>query len=86
MLKFSVSEHFSPSTEEAPVWISYVVIGASIGGSVLVFGLACLCIISGISWQRRRVSPPVPVQGEEMTVSPDHRLSLIFCLGAWQNR
>ncbi|NXN38085.1 CD4 protein, partial [Rhinoptilus africanus] len=40
--------------EEAPVWISYVVTGASIGGSVLVFGLACLCIISGISWQRRR--------------------------------
>ncbi|XP_050751081.1 T-cell surface glycoprotein CD4-like [Gymnogyps californianus] len=40
--------------EEAPVWISYAVIGASIGGSVLVFGLACLCIISGISWQQRR--------------------------------
>ncbi|NXS51575.1 CD4 protein, partial [Brachypteracias leptosomus] len=40
--------------EEAPVWISYAVIGASIGGSVLVFGFACLCIISGISWQRRR--------------------------------
>ncbi|NXA30275.1 CD4 protein, partial [Ibidorhyncha struthersii] len=40
--------------EEAPVWISYVVIGASIAGSVLVFGLACLCTISGISWQRRR--------------------------------
>ncbi|NXS75327.1 CD4 protein, partial [Pandion haliaetus] len=40
--------------EEAPVWISYMVIGASIAGSVLVFGLACLCIISGISWQRRR--------------------------------
>ncbi|NXH73253.1 CD4 protein, partial [Hydrobates tethys] len=40
--------------EEAPGWISYVVIGASIGGSVLVFGLACLCITSGISWQRRR--------------------------------
>ncbi|KGL87102.1 T-cell surface glycoprotein CD4, partial [Charadrius vociferus] len=40
--------------EEAPVWISYVVIGTSIAGSVLVFGLACLCIISGISWQRRR--------------------------------
>ncbi|KFQ66838.1 T-cell surface glycoprotein CD4, partial [Phaethon lepturus] len=40
--------------EEAPVWISYVVIGASIGGSLLVFGFACLCIISGISWQRRR--------------------------------
>ncbi|NXY75749.1 CD4 protein, partial [Glareola pratincola] len=40
--------------EEAPVWISYVVTGASIGGSVLVLGLACLCIISGRSWQRRR--------------------------------
>ncbi|NWH26408.1 CD4 protein, partial [Grus americana] len=40
--------------EEAPVWTSYVVIGAIIGGSVLVFGLACLCIINGISWQRRR--------------------------------
>ncbi|XP_010126650.1 PREDICTED: T-cell surface glycoprotein CD4-like [Chlamydotis macqueenii] len=42
------------TVEEAPVWISYVVTGASIGGSVLAFGLACLCIISGISWQRRR--------------------------------
>ncbi|NWX43520.1 CD4 protein, partial [Steatornis caripensis] len=40
--------------EEAPVWISYAVTGASIGGSVLAFGLACLCITSGISWQRRR--------------------------------
>ncbi|KFV15412.1 T-cell surface glycoprotein CD4, partial [Tauraco erythrolophus] len=40
--------------EEAPAWISYVITGASIGGSVLVFALACLCIISGISWQRRR--------------------------------
>ncbi|NXX56324.1 CD4 protein, partial [Scopus umbretta] len=40
--------------EEAPVWISYVVIGTSIGGSILVFGLACLCIVSSISWQRRR--------------------------------
>uniref|UniRef100_A0A663F3B4 Ig-like domain-containing protein n=1 Tax=Aquila chrysaetos chrysaetos TaxID=223781 RepID=A0A663F3B4_AQUCH len=48
--KISLNYH----VEEAPVWISYVVIGASIGGSVLVFGLACLCIISGISWQRRR--------------------------------
>ncbi|NXL64165.1 CD4 protein, partial [Chordeiles acutipennis] len=44
----------SYSVEEAPVWISYVVIGASIGGSVLLFGLTCLCIIGGISWQRRR--------------------------------
>ncbi|NXS95102.1 CD4 protein, partial [Jacana jacana] len=40
--------------EEAPVWISYVVIGTSIAGSVLVFGLVCLCIVSGISWRRRR--------------------------------
>ncbi|KFQ92372.1 T-cell surface glycoprotein CD4, partial [Nipponia nippon] len=40
--------------EEAPVWIRYVIIGASIGGSVLAFGLACLCIINGISWRRRR--------------------------------
>ncbi|NXG62676.1 CD4 protein, partial [Hemiprocne comata] len=40
--------------EEAPAWISYVITGTIIGGSVLVFGLACLCIISGISWQRRR--------------------------------
>lgn len=56
ILFVSASEYFSPSTEEAPVWISYVVIGTSIAGSVLVFALACLCIISGISWQRRRVS------------------------------
>ncbi|NXC17590.1 CD4 protein, partial [Corythaeola cristata] len=42
------------TVEEAPAWISYVITGASIGGSVLVFGLACLCIISGVSWQRRR--------------------------------
>ncbi|XP_074890889.1 T-cell surface glycoprotein CD4 [Buteo buteo] len=48
--KISLNYH----VEEAPVWIIYVIIGASIGGSVLVFGLACLCIISGISWQRRR--------------------------------
>ncbi|KFQ89646.1 T-cell surface glycoprotein CD4, partial [Phoenicopterus ruber ruber] len=40
--------------EEAPSWIRYVVIGASIGGSVLLFGLVCLWIISGINWQRRR--------------------------------
>ncbi|NWR77713.1 CD4 protein, partial [Centropus unirufus] len=42
------------SVEEAPVWITYVVIAASIASSVLVFGSACLCITSGISWQRRR--------------------------------
>ncbi|NXJ65572.1 CD4 protein, partial [Rostratula benghalensis] len=40
--------------EEAPAWISYVVIGTSIASSVLVFGLACLCIVSGRSWQQRR--------------------------------
>ncbi|XP_061844754.1 T-cell surface glycoprotein CD4 isoform X2 [Colius striatus] len=40
--------------EEASAWISYMVTGASIGGSILVLGLACLCIVSGISWQRRR--------------------------------
>ncbi|XP_068813256.1 T-cell surface glycoprotein CD4 isoform X2 [Struthio camelus] len=42
------------SVEEAPGWISYVIIGASIGASVLVFGIAVLCIIVGMSWQRRR--------------------------------
>ncbi|NWV26443.1 CD4 protein, partial [Origma solitaria] len=47
-----ISLHYH--VEEAPVWINYVIIGASVGGSVLVFALACLCIISGISWQRRR--------------------------------
>ncbi|NXS30332.1 CD4 protein, partial [Pomatostomus ruficeps] len=40
--------------EEAPAWINYVIIGASVGGSLLVFALGCLCIISGTSWQRRR--------------------------------
>ncbi|NXN10735.1 CD4 protein, partial [Indicator maculatus] len=40
--------------EEAPAWTSYVVIGASVGGSVLVLGLACLCAISGVRWQQRR--------------------------------
>ncbi|KFV66721.1 T-cell surface glycoprotein CD4, partial [Dryobates pubescens] len=40
--------------EEAPAWTSYVVIGASVGGSVLVLSLVCLCIISGVRWQQRR--------------------------------
>ncbi|NXC75952.1 CD4 protein, partial [Anhinga anhinga] len=40
------------TVEEAPVWISYVVTGASIGGSILVFGLV---FISGINWHRRRL-------------------------------
>ncbi|NWV91175.1 CD4 protein, partial [Machaerirhynchus nigripectus] len=47
-----ISLHYP--VEEAPAWINYVIIGASIGGSLLVFALGCLCIISGISWQRRR--------------------------------
>ncbi|NXL94670.1 CD4 protein, partial [Alectura lathami] len=42
------------TVEEAPVWLSYAVIGAIIGASVLVIGLVCLCIIIGMSWQRRR--------------------------------
>ncbi|NXA86472.1 CD4 protein, partial [Melanocharis versteri] len=48
--KISLQYH----VEEAPVWINYVIIGASVGGSLLVFALGCLCIISGISWHRRR--------------------------------
>ncbi|NXA05860.1 CD4 protein, partial [Sapayoa aenigma] len=47
-----ISLHYH--VEEAAFWTSYVVTGASVGGSVLVFALVCLCIISGISWQRRR--------------------------------
>uniref|UniRef100_A0A8C9EQ16 Ig-like domain-containing protein n=1 Tax=Pavo cristatus TaxID=9049 RepID=A0A8C9EQ16_PAVCR len=42
------------TVEEAHVWNSYAVIGAIIGASVLVIGLACVCIINGMSWQRRR--------------------------------
>ncbi|NXP33091.1 CD4 protein, partial [Leiothrix lutea] len=47
-----ISLHYH--VEEAPVWINYVIIGASVGGSLLAFALGCLCIISGVSWQRRR--------------------------------
>ncbi|NWW26170.1 CD4 protein, partial [Falcunculus frontatus] len=47
-----ISLHYH--VEDAPVWINYVIIGASVGGSLLLFALGCLCIISGISWQRRR--------------------------------
>lgn len=66
--------------EEATVWISYVVIGASIGGSVLVFGLACLCITSGISWQRRRQRAKRMAQArqyllENKTCQCQHRLN-----------
>ncbi|XP_063178520.1 T-cell surface glycoprotein CD4 isoform X1 [Chroicocephalus ridibundus] len=66
--------------EEAPVWISYAVTGASIGGSVLVFGLACLCIISGISWQRRRQRAKRMIRArqyllENKTCQCQHRLN-----------
>ncbi|XP_023795712.1 T-cell surface glycoprotein CD4 [Cyanistes caeruleus] len=47
-----ISFHYH--VEEAPVWINYVIIGTSVGGSLLALVLGCLCIISGISWQRRR--------------------------------
>ncbi|NXF08415.1 CD4 protein, partial [Smithornis capensis] len=47
-----ISLHYH--VEEAAVWTSYVVTGASVVGSVLVFALVCLCIISGMQWQRRR--------------------------------
>lgn len=46
----------------------------------MVIGLACMCIITGMRWQRRRVSIPVSVKGEQMTVFPDHKRSLIFSL------
>lgn len=42
------------TVEEAHVWNSYAVIGIIIGASVLVIGLACMCIITGMRWQRRR--------------------------------
>ncbi|NXU54256.1 CD4 protein, partial [Turnix velox] len=45
---------FNYLVEGTPAWTHYVVTGASIGGGVLMFGLACLCIISGIRWQQRR--------------------------------
>ncbi|NXN89103.1 CD4 protein, partial [Bombycilla garrulus] len=48
--KISLQYH----VEEAPVWINYVITGASAGGSLLAFALGCLCIISGRSWQQRR--------------------------------
>ncbi|NXB39459.1 CD4 protein, partial [Eulacestoma nigropectus] len=47
-----ISLHYH--VEKVSVWINYVIIGASVGGSLLVFALGCLCIISGINWQRRR--------------------------------
>ncbi|XP_066031535.1 T-cell surface glycoprotein CD4 isoform X2 [Chamaea fasciata] len=72
-----ISLHYH--VEEAPVWISYVIIGASIGGSLLAFALGCLCIISGISWQRRRQRAKRMAQArqyllENKTCQCQHRL------------
>ncbi|NWW10150.1 CD4 protein, partial [Oreocharis arfaki] len=58
-----ISLHYH--VEEAPVWINYVIIGASVGGSLLVFALGCLCIISGIRWQRRRQQAKVMAQARQ---------------------
>ncbi|XP_009510978.2 T-cell surface glycoprotein CD4 [Phalacrocorax carbo] len=63
--------------EEAPVWIRYVVTGTSIGGSVLVFGLA---FISGITWHRRRQRAKRMAQArqyllENKTCQCQHRLN-----------
>ncbi|XP_062427385.1 T-cell surface glycoprotein CD4 [Rhea pennata] len=68
------------TVEEAPVWISYVVIGASIGASVLVLGIACLCTIAGVSWQRRRQRAKRMAQArkhllENRTCQCQHRLN-----------
>ncbi|XP_068555712.1 T-cell surface glycoprotein CD4 [Anas acuta] len=42
------------TVEEAPTWMSYTVIGVIIGAGVLMFVFACLGIMAGMSWQRRR--------------------------------
>lgn len=86
VLFLSVSDDFSPSTEEAPTWMSYTVIGVIIGAGVLMFVFACLGIMAGMSWQRRRVSALVPMKDKERKISPDHRRNLIFSLELGQNR
>ncbi|XP_031954678.1 T-cell surface glycoprotein CD4 isoform X2 [Corvus moneduloides] len=73
-----ISLHYH--VEEAPVWISYVIIGASVAGSLLVFALGCLCIISGISWQRRmqrrkRMAQARQYLLENKTCQCQHRLN-----------
>lgn len=70
---------FHYHVEEASVWITNVIIGASIGGSLLVFALGCLCIISGVSWQRRRQRAKRMAQArqhllENKTCQCQHRL------------
>ncbi|KAM7065969.1 T-cell surface glycoprotein CD4 isoform 1-T1 [Acridotheres tristis] len=72
-----ISFHYH--VEEAAVWINYVIIGASVGGSLLVFALGCLCIISGTSWQRRRQRAKRMAQArqyllENKTCQCQHRL------------
>uniref|UniRef100_A0A803W7T8 Ig-like domain-containing protein n=1 Tax=Ficedula albicollis TaxID=59894 RepID=A0A803W7T8_FICAL len=47
-----ISAHYH--VEEAAAWTNYVIIGASVGGSLLVFAIGCLCIITVTNWQRRR--------------------------------
>uniref|UniRef100_A0A8C5TZB1 Ig-like domain-containing protein n=1 Tax=Malurus cyaneus samueli TaxID=2593467 RepID=A0A8C5TZB1_9PASS len=58
-----ISFHYH--VEEAPVWINYVIIGTSVGGGILVFVLACLCIISSIKWKRRRQRARRMAQGRQ---------------------
>ncbi|XP_032908275.1 T-cell surface glycoprotein CD4 [Catharus ustulatus] len=72
-----ISLHYH--VEEAAVWTNYVIIGASVGGSLLVFALGCLCIISNISWQRRRQRAKRMAQArqhllENKTCQCQHRL------------
>lgn len=66
--------------------MSYTVIGVIIGAGVLMFVFACLGIMAGMSWQRRRVSALVPMKDKERKISPDHRRNLIFSLELGQNR
>ncbi|XP_071619589.1 T-cell surface glycoprotein CD4 [Heliangelus exortis] len=47
-----ISLHYT--VEEAPIWVSYLAIAVTIGGSILVVGFACLGVIIGTTWQRRR--------------------------------
>ncbi|NWX24096.1 CD4 protein, partial [Aegotheles bennettii] len=61
------------TVEGAPVWISYVTTGTCIGGSLLALGLACLCIISGMNWQRRRQ------RAKRMTQARQHLLENKTC-------
>ncbi|XP_036260224.1 T-cell surface glycoprotein CD4 [Molothrus ater] len=72
-----ISFHYH--VEGASVWINNVIIGASIGGSLLAFALGCLCIISGVSWQRRRQRAKRMAQArqhllENKTCQCQHRL------------